>query len=789
MSMPFLRISMLVFIIGSLFLADIGTGCVDDHHDGGGDDDNDHADDDDQSDDDATDDDVTDDDITDDDAIDDDSVDDDTVIDDDVTDDDVIDDDSVDDDTAIDDDSADDDTSEIHITMLDGGAPGHNGVSAATMPDGAIVVAAVKGRTLLIYHCLSNGTVQSVEEIDTFAGPPSLATDPQGKIHLAYADLRSDALKYANNLDGSWHIEIVDNLARVRSNVVLAMADNGTVGISYGALDGAEVQIRYAGFSDTTKTWVIDVVAHGLNVNFLENDLALDHQGHAHLCFYNGSIQYATNASGSWTSASINDTSDYLYKSIALDADDKIFLVADDGYTASLHIFSSTDGINWEKENVRISPYPTASGERIDLVIDGAGGLHLARYYWENILMTAVERVYYAYKDPQGSWNLGLIVQNMNLEYYPPWYYALTLDSSGHPSVAYFSPVRRALILAPKWMMFFWPPFNIDGTGAAGDFAALRLASNNQPHIAYKSTHGVRYAAYENRRGWSVESVGAIAGSTALAFDLDPSDRPHLAFIDMQYEFSHVSKPDVDWITEVIDPEDSVGGHNSMAIDAAGIIHVSYYGVSSELKYARNSGAGWEIEDVTQDIIYEGAPTSIALDQFGYPVIAFQSATAEMKIGVKDAEGWKFNLVQPRILNSVAGDASAVAVDSAGTIHLVYNYLPDYQDNHMQLYYARDNGGEWEKVVLDEGYFVGADLDIALDHEDQAHIVYYNGDESALIYATNASGEWTWAVIDSAGDVGAYPSLALDDSGLAHVGYAGEEALWYAVFPAGYVRN
>ncbi|MBD3400803.1 MAG: T9SS type A sorting domain-containing protein [Candidatus Coatesbacteria bacterium] len=170
-----------------------------------------------------------------------------------------------------------------------------------------------------------------------------------------------------------------------------------------------------------------------------------------------------------------------------------------------------------------------------------------------------------------------------------------------------------------------------------------------------------------------------------------------------------------DWHIETVDSGGSVGWFTSLALDAGGNPHISYYDATNEdLKYAYWNGASWELEtvDSTGDVGYY---TSLALDFSGNPCISY------------------------------------------------YDY-----DNY-DLKYAAWNGASWQIETVDSVGWVGHDTSLALDDSGNPHISYQG--EGDLKYAAWNGTSWEIETVDSTGVVNLYTSLALDSSGNPHISY------------------
>lgn len=95
----------------------------------------------------------------------------------------------------------------------------------------------------------------------------SSVTDSQGNIHLSFYDHDNRDILYANNVDGSWSIEVADNAAYSRfpeknTRTTIKLLPDGTPVIAY--LDHRSNEVRFARKSQSG-LWDIAVVDGGLS--------------------------------------------------------------------------------------------------------------------------------------------------------------------------------------------------------------------------------------------------------------------------------------------------------------------------------------------------------------------------------------------------------------------------------------------------------------------------------------------------------------------------------------------
>ena len=280
-----------------------------------------------------------------------------------------------------------------------------------------------------------------------------------------------------------------------------------------------------------------------------------------------------------------------------------------------------------------------------------------------------------------------------------------------------------------------------------------------------------------------------------------------------------------DWTIEVVDSPGWVGFHNSIAVDANGIPHMSYMEYidsdNEKLKYAKWTGTGWSNETV--DI--GGGFSSIALDSSGNPHIGhsqgmnpdhnlsysrldggvwlseivdstgnvgyhvsltldandwprmsyvrdyrppFQKHEDRLKHAAWNGSAWNIEVVES-LPDGIGG--TSIAVDSIGYTHISYSTRVG---ENSRLKYARWNGSTWniETVdAIDTDDHIGYQNDLALDGLDRPHIAYHDTTNRDLKYAWWNGSAWNISLVDSAGRVGGSPSIVLDGSDRPHIGY------------------
>jgi fibronectin type 3 domain-containing protein len=241
-----------------------------------------------------------------------------------------------------------------------------------------------------------------------------------------------------------------------------------------------------------------------------------------------------------------------------------------------------------------------------------------------------------------------------------------------------------------------------------------------------------------------------------------------------------VSATSGNWITMSIDSENDVGQFSSIAVDAEGNVHISYYDATmGRLMYAFTSEGAWVIQ-VGDNVGNVGQYSSVAVDSNGSAHISYYDATnGHLKYATNSGGIWSTSVIDS---NSNVGQYSSIALDSSEKVHISY-----YDANNGNLKYATNQGGTWNKTAVDTDGNVGQYSAIITDLSDKAHISYYDVSNGNLKYATNALPSWSISPLDIVGNVGLWTSIDIGPGETLHISYydATNTALKYATNPGG----
>ncbi len=216
---------------------------------------------------------------------------------------------------------------------------------------------------------------------------------------------------------------------------------------------------------------------------------------------------------------------------------------------------------------------------------------------------------------------------------------------------------------------------------------------------------------------------------------------------------------------EVVDGGPNAGFDISMAKEANGNIHISYFHDSNEkLMYAKWDGISWTRE-VLGDMTIKNYGTSIALDSSGNPYISL-CQKRELKLFYKTGVVWKNESLEGGS-GSYTGCYSSIAIDSQDQVHISYQNVSSFD-----LKYVHESGGNWLYDILDSENLTGKYTSLALDSNDHPHVSYQKTTGGTLRYAGWDGNSWVKQTVDAQNTAGNYyTSIAVDSQDNPHITY------------------
>jgi hypothetical protein len=199
-----------------------------------------------------------------------------------------------------------------------------------------------------------------------------------------------------------------------------------------------------------------------------------------------------------------------------------------------------------------------------------------------------------------------------------------------------------------------------------------------------------------------------------------------------------------------------------------------------------NSGGAFEPQTISSAQTMAQNMQSMALDSNGDSHISmYDYANGKVKY-ISDSSGSWVDI--SLVSTDDVGGHNSIAVDSNDAIHIAYfGYLNPSGTGVNNLMYSScvsscGTPSSWSTTIIDNSGDVGKWNSIAIDSNNNLHISYYDSANANkdLKYATCSSScttasSWSSITVDNVGDVGEYTSMAIDSNDDLHIIYSGAE--------------
>ena len=339
------------------------------------------------------------------------------------------------------------------------------------------------------------------------------------------------------------------------------------------------------------------------------------------------------------------------------------------------------DGINhaWATST---ADYASHSGPENAIVVDSNGFVHVVYINGENF------RVMHAVFDGTG-WNTRL-VDTCAGQYC--WDAHMVIDDLDELHVAYAANNNK--IVYQHFDGVDWTGTVVSSTAAFAP-VGIDLDSNRLPHISYAGAGqycggGLRLASF-NGTDWNSQHVdqGTNKGCDS-SIVIDGNDRVYIAYQDRQNEaLKFATNTSGSWISYT--PEASEFGNSmqpgyatSLAMDEEGRFHIAHYDSDNDdLRYSTGVPNGQWSNTAVDTGGNTGRNPSIALDAAGDVHVVYASwAGFDLKYAKLNTTSntWQKSSVQTQ---DMVGDSNSIFIDSNGTMHVAYS-----DDTNDVLLYA-----------------------------------------------------------------------------------------------------
>ena len=325
-----------------------------------------------------------------------------------------------------------------------------------------------------------------------------------------------------------------------------------------------------------------------------------------------------------------------------------------------------------------------------------------------------------------------------------------------------------------------WYLYTVDEGGFKW-YSSLALDSNNYPHILGTIGGGPEFLVYARWIGtkWEVDEHACGGGHHYThSMLLDSEDNPHVSYcvVSDYYHLKYATLNGTIWDITNIDYGDSgFAISNSVDIDSQNNPHIAYTTdyYTGHLKYAKFGGYEWEKETVDDTPNSTAGDVDFALDSNDYPHIAYYDRYDEDN-GILRYARWNGDEWEKEIVDDSAHVGAYVSLDLDDLDHPYISYVHRLEGSswwYGNIRYAYQDEQNWIIEEVTTGDTVGWGTSIRLDSQKNPHIAYIDGnpESSVLIYASRINGSWESEIVTSGGPT--YPSLILDLNDKPHIGY------------------
>jgi len=670
------------------------------------------------------------------------------------------------------------------LTQIDGGDPGHNGVSAEVGPDGTLYVAAARGREFVIYSRAPDAAADDWQEeiVDRMAGDPVIAFGPNGRLHAAFLDLWTETIRYGKKTGGVWSFEDVEHIggdyaSDYRGPYLDLVVDNGgRPHLAYQKRVHNELScvIRYARRDDNG--WVFKTPLEQEETGSHAN-IIVDDNGVVHLLFGAGGalgislIYYATNQTGHWQAELIQDWAHSPAMALSPDGTVHISYVyilsfSGEGY---LHYCSGSFG-SWRHE--RVFPTLFLNGiQAVSLRLDQDSRPHI--FYGTIRELSNRERLEHAFLTVEG-WQNEIVASD-------PADSIITYDftdaystADGGVSVVSYSTEYGLVVhdADSKYQAITL------GRGGAGDFG-YHLNSADEEYFFYRLGYDRLIYRHFYSGGYDEHEITTECHITIGQMVIDPVGGEHLYYkwyptSGTYYHWYEFNNGDA-WETVSLPFDENAYIYPALAADAESMPHF-FYTEEGILKRLWKDNGAWMEESLENDVSTQLAAVSDS--ESTLHVLFFNSTLGDLRYAVKGTgESWGIstvNHVDAEYIKSINLIIDNEYGDLAGC------YIP-YDYNSVVFVTLTDAG--WTEEPLFTSFASEAFYGCGIGISGKKVAVVTSTESQEHLLAVRKSNLWTERVVDISNLGSGSEPLYWDTHGNLRFIYVSELAIQRATVP------
>jgi hypothetical protein len=581
----------------------------------------------------------------------------------------------------------------------------------------------------------------------------------------------------ASDVPAAWDIEVVDGpvyFTMMTDRYLRFNASNDPC-MAYGG-----DHLFYSCWNDATDSWQTEVVDFGYMVGS-HASLAFNNYYQPFISYfdaYNGDLKMAYKIGGIWQYKVIDQSVLHLQNPDGV----KPYMSDAESPVGTLLEFIPPESVTALQPELAPSlpdftEYPKGYGKYTSIAIDDYGYVHISYYddHEELVDPNGKGRLKYAFWDGIGEAQVDIVDEYHDQGDVGLWT-SIDIDSQNHPHIAYMSEKYDDLKYA-RGHLGVWETFTIDGSHNVGPSASMILDPFDLPHFSYMdfSNYSLRYARLNSNNSITkvtVDNSSAVGMYSSIGFD--STGRIHISYYDLIYgDLKFARSKSNGWDIVTVGTAGNIGMFTSLVVKG-GNPHIAYFNASTgRMEYVFFNGVYWERNILPEYSAGDvGVSTSLAINGWGIPYISYgDEFKHRQKYAHAVGSSWHLEYLRSDIR---AGDFSSIALR-----HDFQPVIAFYDYTHGDLIYAVWDGMEWIYDQVDFVGDVGKYVSLALDSNNSPHISYYDASHSDLRYAYWNNTRWVTETLDDNGFVGLFTSMELDDNDRPYISYfdASNEAI------------
>ena len=318
--------------------------------------------------------------------------------------------------------------------------------------------------------------------------------------------------------------------------------------------------------------------------------------------------------------------------------------------------FCPASSVGWGIDSILPMADPTSSSDRaIGLAYDAEGAAHICYH-------DAIEKDLRYATDATGIWASEVVDANDKASIHC----SVAVDGSG-VHIAYWGGMETGPRVASGSAGAFESVLVEPGPGTQLGRYGMLVAGDGGLHMAYGGGTKVRYAS-QGPEGWTAEPAGSTGGYH-VALTLGAGGASHVAYTyhGWKKELRYATNATGGWATLALDTANA-GWFPSMAVDADGHVHISYYAMGTEtLRYATDSGGSWVTStlDPTEGV---GRYSSLVIDAEGAVQVAYEDdSVGALRLASNQSGEWSSSVV-----DTGGGRYGSLALNAEGELAVAY---------------------------------------------------------------------------------------------------------------------